>query len=174
MFQDVEAAMNAAAKRDDVDSTRLGVLGGSYGGYATLWVVSHTNRYKAAVAERVVSFMQSENLTADFAGKGGLAGGTYSMGPAWDPASTAYAKFSPLTYVAQVQTPLLILHSDMDTRTPIDQTLQEFTALKILGRTVEYVAVPNETHDLSRTGSPLHRVERLRIISDWMGKYLAP
>jgi dipeptidyl aminopeptidase/acylaminoacyl peptidase len=62
----------------------------------------------------------------------------------------------------------------MDTRTPIDQTLQEFTALKILGRTVEYVAVPNETHDLSRTGSPLHRVERLRIISDWMGKYLNP
>jgi dipeptidyl aminopeptidase/acylaminoacyl peptidase len=174
MFQDVEAAMDAAAKRDDVDDTRLGVLGGSYGGYATLWVVSHTNRYKAAVAERVVSFMQSENLTADFAGKGGLAGGTYSMGPAWDPASTSYAKFSPLTYVAQVQTPLLILHSDMDTRTPIDQTLQEYTALKILGRTVEYVAVPNETHDLSRTGSPLHRVERLHIISDWMGKYLNP
>jgi dipeptidyl aminopeptidase/acylaminoacyl peptidase len=174
MFQDVEAAMDAAAKRDDVDSARLGVLGGSYGGYATLWVVSHTNRYKAAVAERVVSFMQSENLGADFAGKGGLAGGQYSMGPAWDPASTSYAKFSPLTYVAQVQTPLLILHSDRDTRTPIDQTLQEFTALKILGRTVEYVAVPNETHDLSRTGSPLHRVERLRIISDWMGKYLNP
>ena len=174
MFQDVEAAMDAAAKRDDVDATRLGVLGGSYGGYATLWVVAHTNRYKAAVAERVVSFMQSENLTADFAGKGGLAGGTYAMGPAWDPASASYAKFSPLTYVAQVQTPLLILHSDMDTRTPIDQTLQEFTALKILGRTVEYVAVPNETHDLSRTGSPLHRVERLHIISDWMGKYLSP
>jgi dipeptidyl aminopeptidase/acylaminoacyl peptidase len=174
MFKDVDAAVDAAAQRSDVDTARLGVLGGSYGGYATLWVVSHTDRYKAAVAERVVSFLQSENLGADFAGKGGLGGGSYNWGVPWDPASTDYAKFSPLTYVAQVHTPLLILHSDRDTRTPIDQTITEFTALKILGRTVEYVAIPNETHDLSRTGSPIHRVERLHIISDWMGKYLKP
>jgi dipeptidyl aminopeptidase/acylaminoacyl peptidase len=174
MFDDVEAAMNAAAQRPEVDASRLGVLGGSYGGYATLWVISHTNRYKAAVAERVVSFLQSENLGADFAGKTGLGGGYYTWGPPWDPASTLYAKFSPLTYVADVHTPVMILHSDLDTRTPLDQTLQEFTALKILGRTVEYVAVPNETHDLSRTGSPIHRVERLHLIADWMGRYLKP
>jgi dipeptidyl aminopeptidase/acylaminoacyl peptidase len=174
MFQDVQAVMDAAVQRPDVDPARLGVTGGSYGGYATLWVVSHTDRYKAAVAERVVSFLQSENLSADFAGKNGLGGGYYTWGPPWDPASTTYAKFSPLTYVANVRTPLLILHSDRDIRTPVDQTLQEFTALKILGRTVEYVAVPNETHDLSRTGSPIHRVERLHLIADWMGRYLHP
>ncbi|HKU82119.1 MAG TPA: S9 family peptidase [Candidatus Tumulicola sp.] len=174
MFQDVEAVMNAAVTRPDVDPARLGVTGGSYGGYATLWVISHTDRYKAAVAERVVSFLQSENLSADFAGKNGLGGGYYTWGPPWDPASTDYAKFSPLTYVANVRTPLLILHSEDDTRTPIDQTLQEFTALKILGRTVEYVAVPNETHDLSRTGSPIHRVERLHIVADWLNRYLHP
>lgn len=174
MFQDVQAVMDAAVARPDVDATRLGVLGGSYGGYATLWVISHTDRYKAAVAERVVSSLQSENLGADFAGKGGLGGGYYTWGPPWDPASTNYAKFSPLTYVESVRTPLLILHSDLDTRTPLDQTLQEYTALKILGRTVEYVAVPGETHDLSRTGSPIHRVERLRLIADWLGKYLSP
>jgi dipeptidyl aminopeptidase/acylaminoacyl peptidase len=174
MFEDVQAVMDAAALRPDVDASRLGVTGGSYGGYATLWVISHTDRYKAAVAERVVSFLQSENLAADFAGKNGLAGGYYSMGPPWDPASTQYAKMSPLTYVANVHTPLMILHSELDTRTPIDQTLQEFTALKILGRTVEYVAVPNETHDLSRTGSPIHRVERLHLIGDWLNRYLQP
>ncbi|HEU5479550.1 MAG TPA: S9 family peptidase, partial [Candidatus Tumulicola sp.] len=160
MFQDVQAVMDAAVQRPDVDASRLGVTGGSYGGYATLWVIAHTDRYKAAVAERAVSFLQSENLAADFAGKNGLGGGYYTWGPPWDPASTLYAKFSPLTYVANVRTPLLILHADLDTRAPIDQTLQEFTALKILGRTVEYVAVPDENHDLSRTGSPIHRVER--------------
>ena len=172
MFADVQAVMDAAVRRPNVDVTRLGVLGGSYGGYATLWVIAHTDRYKVAVAERAVSNVQTENLAADFAGKNGLGGGYYTWGPPWDPASTDYAKFSPLTYVANVHTPVLILHSDEDTRSPIDQTLQEYTSLKILGRTVEYVAVPNENHDLSRTGSPIHRVERLHLILDWLQRYI--
>ncbi len=174
MFQDTQAVMDAAIARPDVDASRLGVLGGSYGGYATLWVVAHTDRYKVAVAERVVSNLMTENLGADFAGKNGLGGGYYTWGPPWDPASTDYAKFSPITWVENVHTPLLILHSSLDTRTPLDQTLQEFTALKILGRTVEFVDVPNETHDLSRTGTPIHRVERLHLIAGWLGKYLSP
>ncbi|MBV9332443.1 MAG: S9 family peptidase [Candidatus Eremiobacteraeota bacterium] len=173
MFADVQAVMDAAVQRPDVDVTRLGVLGGSYGGYATLWVISHTDRYKVAVAERAVSNLQSENLAADFAGKNGLGGGYYNWGPPWDPASSDYAKFSPLTYVAAVHTPVMILHADEDTRAPIDQTLQEFTSLKILGRTVEYVAVPDENHDLSRTGAPIHRVERLHLILDWLQRYLS-
>jgi dipeptidyl aminopeptidase/acylaminoacyl peptidase len=172
MFADVQAVMDAAVRRPDVDATRLGVLGGSYGGYATLWVIAHTNRYKVAVAERAVSNVQSENLAADFAGKNGLGGGYYTWGPPWDPASTDYAKFSPLTYVAAVHTPVMLLHADEDTRAPIDQTLQEFTSLKILGQTVEYVAVPDENHDLSRTGSPIHRVERLHLILAWLAKYI--
>lgn len=172
MFEDVEDAMDAAVHRPDVDASRLGVLGGSYGGYATMWVVAHTDRYKVAVAERGVSNLQSENLAADFAGKNGLGGGYYTWGPPWDPASTDYAKFSPLTYVADIHTPIMLLHSDNDTRAPIDQTLQEFTALKVLGRTVQYVAVPNEDHDLSRTGSPIHRVERLHLILDWLRHYI--
>ena len=174
MFEDVQAVMDAVVHRPDVDVTRLGVLGGSYGGYATLWVIAHTDRYKTAIAERAVSNLQSENLAADFAGKNGLGGGYYTWGPPWNPASTDYAKFSPLTYVEGVHTPLLILHADEDTRAPIDQTVQEFTALKVLGRTVEYVAFPNENHDLSRTGTPIHRVERLNILIDWLGRYLSP
>ncbi len=172
MFADVQTVMDAAVRRPDVDPSRLAVLGGSYGGYATLWVIAHTDRYKAAVAERAVSDLQSENLAADFAGKNGLGGGDYTWGAPWNPSSVDYAKFSPLTYVESVHTPLLLLHADEDTRAPIDQTLQEFTALKILGRPVEYVAVPNENHDLSRTGSPIHRVERLRLILDWLKKYV--
>lgn len=172
MFADVQAVMDAAVRRPDVDASRLGVLGGSYGGYATMWVVSHTNRYRVAVAERGVSNLQSENLAADFAGKNGLGGGYYTWGPPWDPASTDYAKFSPLTYVASIRTPIMLLHSDEDTRAPIDQTLQEFTSLKILGQPVEYVAFPDENHDLSRTGSPLHRVERLHLILAWLGRYI--
>lgn len=172
MFAGVQAVMDAAVRRPDVDASRLGVLGGSYGGYATLWVISHTDRYKVAVAERAVSNMETENLAADFAAKNGLAGGYYSMGAPWDPANTAYARFSPLTYVESVHTPLLILHSDEDTRAPIDQTLQEYTALKILQRPVEYVDVPGENHDLSRTGGPIHRVERLRLILDWLARYI--
>lgn len=172
MFADVQAVMDTAVRRPDVDVTRLGVLGGSYGGYATLWVIAHTNRYKVAVAERAVSNLQSENLAADFAGKNGLGGGYYNWGPPWDPASTDYAKFSPLTYVAGIHTPVMVLHADEDIRAPIDQTLQEYTSLKILGRTVEYVAVPDENHDLSRTGSPIHRVERLHLILDWLHRYL--
>lgn len=172
MFEDVQAAMDAAITRPGVDSSRLGVLGGSYGGYATLWVIGHTTRYKAAIAERVVSDMQSENFGADFASKNGL-GGFYAWGAPWD-STSMYRAISPLTYVENVKTPLLILHSDEDTRTPLDSTLQWFTLAKILGEKIEYVAVPGENHDLSRTGAPIHRVERLTLLANWFNRELKP
>lgn len=175
MFDDVQRVMDHAITFPTVDASRLGESGGSYGGYASLWVISHTNRYKVGIAERAVSNLSTEQLVADFGGANGFGkyNTPYGFGPYWDPSSLNY-KESPLTYVENVHTPLLILHSDEDTRTPIDQTLQEFTSLKILGRTVEYVDVPGENHDLSRTGSPLHRVERLHLLNDWLRKYLTP
>jgi dipeptidyl aminopeptidase/acylaminoacyl peptidase len=174
MFDDVQRVMDQAITRPSVDRDRLAVSGGSYGGYATLWVVSHTNRYKAAIAERAVSNMTSEQLAADFASANGFgAFDSHGFGDPWNPKTLNYAE-SPLTYVQNVHTPLLLLHSEDDIRTPIDQTLQEYNALKILGRPVEYVDVPNENHDLSRTGAPLHRVERLHILSDWLHHYLRP
>jgi len=87
-------------------------------------------------------------------------------------AGNKFAEQSPVSYVASVKTPLLLLHATNDIRTPIDQTLQEYSALKILGRSVTYVEFPRENHDLSRTGEPIHRVERLHILSDWMDRYL--
>ena len=172
MFDDVQRVMDAVVKRPDVDPNRLGVSGGSYGGYATLWVVGHTHRYKAAVAERVVSNLATEQLAADLASDNAL-GGRYSWGLPWQ-AGNQYMQQSPISYVAGSVTPLLILHSEEDTRTPIDQTLQWFNAAKILGRPIEYVAVPGENHDLSRTGSPIHRVERLHILAQWFARYLKP
>jgi len=172
MFDDVQRVMDAAITRPGVDATRLGVSGGSYGGYATLWVISHTNRYKTAIAERAVSNLTSEQLVADFAGKNGFGDfETYGFGNPWDPKSLNYTE-SPLTFVENVHTPVMLLHSEEDIRTPVDQTLQEYTALKILGRPVEYVVFPGENHDLSRTGAPLHRVERLRIERAWLARYL--
>ncbi len=172
MFDDVQRVMDAAIKRPSVDANRLGVLGGSYGGYATLWVVGHTNRYKAAIAERVVSNLATEQLAADLASDNAL-GGRYSWGLPWE-RGNSYLEQSPISYVGDAVTPLLILHSEEDTRTPIDQTLQWFNAEKILGRPIEYVVFPDENHDLSRTGSPIHRVERLRMLSQWMQTYLTP
>lgn len=172
MFDDVEHVMDEAVKRPGVDANRLGVSGGSYGGYATLWVIAHTHRYKTAIAERVVSNLATEQLAADLASDNAL-GGRYAWGLPWEKDNT-YLSTSPISYVANVTTPLLILHSEEDTRTPIDQTLQEFNALKILGRTVQYVIVPGENHDLSRTGAPIHRVERLHILSSWLQQFLRP
>jgi dipeptidyl aminopeptidase/acylaminoacyl peptidase len=172
MFDDVQSVMDAVVKRPDVDASRLGVLGGSYGGYATLWVISHTDRYKVAIADRPVSDLQSENLSSDFASKNGL-GGFYQWGNFWD-TNNLWASMSPITYAKDVHTPVMILHSSEDTRATVDSSVQEFTLLKILGRKAVYVVVPGENHDLSRTGAPIHRVERLTITTNWLNSYLKP
>ena len=168
MYADEMAVVDAAIRRPEVDASKLGVLGGSYGGYATLWIIGHTTRFKGAVAERAVSDLQSLILAADFAGANDP---TYAWGNAWDHQQT-YWDQSPLKYVANVRTPVLIVHSENDIRTPIDQTLQEFDALRVLGRTAEYLEFPRETHDLNRTGEPIHRIERLHRIEDWLDRYV--
>lgn len=171
MFDDVQRVMDRAVARPDVETARLAVSGGSYGGYATLWIVSHTHRYRTSIAERAVSDLPQEQLSADIAASNTFGSYDRAWGKPWDPKSHNDAQ-SPLTYVENVTTPMLILHSEEDTRTPIDQTAAEFNALKILGRTVEFVDVPGENHDLSRTGSPIHRVERLHIEEQWLQRYL--
>lgn len=170
MFDDEMAVMDAVERRPDVDTSRLAVSGGSYGGYSTLWVISHTHRFKTAIAERVASNMTTQWLAGDV----NIAWDPrYSWGNPWDHFTQNW-KMSPAAYVANIQTPLLLLHGDEDIRTPIGETAQIYSALKILGRTVEFVKFPRENHDLSRTGEPIHRVERLRISADWYAKYLHP
>jgi dipeptidyl aminopeptidase/acylaminoacyl peptidase len=162
------AVMDVVAERRDVDPGRLGVLGGSYGGYATLWVIGHTHRFKAALAERVVSNMTSSFLACDECSS---ISAKYSFGNAWDH-QAAYWATSPIASIANVVTPLLLLHSDDDTRTPLVDADQWFTLAKALHEPITYVQVPRENHDLNRTGEPIHRVERLHLIENWFAKEL--
>ncbi len=172
MLEDITAVVDAVVKRPEVDPARLGVSGGSYGGYATLWIVSHTDRYAVAISERPASDLATQSLDWELASSNAL-GGEYAWGKPWDPTSANYVD-SPLRYVEDVHTPVLLLHSSEDTETPLDQTLIEFSALRQLGKTAEFVEFPHENHDLNRVGAPIHRIERLHILEDWLARYLHP
>ena len=149
-------------------SHRLGVMGGSYGGYATARVLSHDLRFKSAVAERgLFSFLS-------FAGTSDI-GPWFSrmyLGDGLDDLETV-ALSGPLSAADAIETPTLILHSEGDYRCPIEQAEQLFVKLQMNGVPSEMVRFPaDEGHELSRSGSPKHRLERFEIILDWHGRYL--
>ncbi len=165
---DLMAAVDWAIGQGYVDPERLGVLGGSYGGFMTNWVIGHTDRFKAAVTQRCLSDMYSTFGTDDiyFAGSRQTIGGD-----PWDDPDI-YWELSPITYVDRIETALLIEHQEQDLRCPIGQAQQLFTALKRRGKTVEMMLYPDESHGMSRTGQPRHRIERLNAILDWFDRYL--
>jgi dipeptidyl aminopeptidase/acylaminoacyl peptidase len=167
-FDDLMAVTDEAIKRFPfIDADRLAVMGGSYGGYMTSWIVGHTDRFACAISERAVNDMASEDGTADFAGFfRGYVGADF-----WE-APDAYRSISPITYAEQMTTPLLILHSENDLRCPINQGEQLFTILRSLRREVEFVRFPGESHELTRSGSPTHRVQRFEIVLDWLDRHL--
>jgi dipeptidyl aminopeptidase/acylaminoacyl peptidase len=165
---DVMAAVDWVVAQGYVDENRMGVTGGSYGGFMTLWIIGHTDRFKAAVTQRCVSNLHSFYGTSDI----GFTFGEYEFGgTAWE-RQEHFLKYSPVSYVASMTTPLLITHSEEDYRCPIEQAEQVFVSLKRLGREVEFVRFPDENHNLSRTGKPKHRVERLEYIVGWFDKHL--
>jgi dipeptidyl aminopeptidase/acylaminoacyl peptidase len=161
-YKDLMAAADAASKLPYVDASRMGVCGGSYGGFMTNWIVGHTERFKAAVTERSLSNLFSFYGTSDI----GFEDYREFGGAAFDRAE-AYMKMSPITYVKNVKTPLLILHSENDLRCPVEQAEQLYGMLKALRREVEFVRFPEECHDLSRTGRPDRRLARLEFILRW-------
>jgi dipeptidyl aminopeptidase/acylaminoacyl peptidase len=168
-YRDVMLGVDAALARAPwADPARLGVLGGSYGGYLTNWIVTQTDRFKAAVTQRSICNMTSKWGTSDI----GFHGNDLQWGGAPWRNLQFYIDRSPLTHVEKVVTPLLIIHSERDLRCPIEQGEQFFTALKYLRRTVEFVRFPDEGHELSRSGQPLHRLENQRRIVGWFAKYL--
>jgi dipeptidyl aminopeptidase/acylaminoacyl peptidase len=169
-YQDLMAVVDTAVERFGfIDPGRLGVLGGSYGGYMTTWIVGHTDRFKAAVSERAVNNLVSAYGSSDlfwaFAGQFGSH--LYEDFEAW-------VKRSPSRYADSIKTPLLIIHSENDLRCAIEQAEHLFITLRLRKHEVEMVRFPGESHELSRSGSPLHRVERFRIILDWFDRHLKP
>ncbi len=165
---DVLAALDDALRRQRwIDPQRQVVTGGSYAGYLTAWVVAQDPRFKAAVAQRGVYELST------FFGEGNawrlvpshFGGYPWEEGP-------VLRNNSPLTHVSQIQTPLLIMHADNDLRTGVSQSEVLYRSLKVLGRPVEYVRYPRAGHDLSRSGHPKQRMDRLLRIYEFMERYV--
>lgn len=167
-YVDVMNGVDAALKRYPwIDQDRMGVTGGSYGGFMTNWIVGHTDRFKAAVTLRsVVNFISDE----------GTRDGAYGHTP--DFSGDLFERFdfywdrSPLKYAKNVKTPTLILHSDNDFRVPLEQGEQWFRALRHFGVTTEIVMFPRENHNLTRTGEPRHLVESMNWQLYWFDRFL--
>jgi len=167
---DLVAAVDAAIERypDRIDPGRLGIMGGSYGGFATARITAMTDRFASSVVERGLLVWES-------------FGGTSDIGPFFDrmflnglePVTfETLQAASPLTYVDRITTPTLVLHSDEDWRCPVEQAEQFFAALRRKGVEAEMVRFPGEGHELSRGGKPKHRVERFDVILEWHGRHL--
>jgi len=168
-FQDLMKAVDIVSTRADVDSTRMGVTGGSYGGFMTAWITTKTNRFKAAQADRMISNWWSWYGTSDVPGLTEFE----FFGKPWENEKT-YDELSPIRFVDKVRTPTLIVQSEEDHRTPMADAEQWFMALKKQGVDVELVRYPRSTHDLSRTGEPWLLVDRLGRLRQWFGHYLKP
>jgi dipeptidyl aminopeptidase/acylaminoacyl peptidase len=167
-YDDVMSGIDAALKRYPwIDREALGVTGGSYGGYMTNWIVSHNNRFKAAVTLRSLSNFISDEGTREQA----YGHEDYFKGALFENLDQ-YWEASPLKHARNVRTPVLILHSDMDFQLPLEQAEQWFRALRYYGVLSELVLFPRENHNLTRTGEPRHVVESLNWQLYWFDRYL--
>lgn len=167
-YADLMAVTNAVARKSYVDGKRLGVLGGSYGGFMTTWILGHNQRFKAGVTMR-----QAGNRLMQFGASDYNASERHSFGGAWPwEKPMAYLKQSPNFHAHRITAPLLIIHSEQDLRCPVSQADELFTILKALGRETEYIRFEGESHGLSRGGKPQNRLERLKRIQDWFRRYL--
>ena len=166
-YQDLMKAVDIAAKRPDVDSTRMGVTGGSYGGFMTAWVETKTNRFKAAEADRMISDWTYWYGASDAQGLTEFE----FYGKPWDN-FVMYDTLSPIRHVTKVKTPTLIVQSEDDFRTPMGNAELWFMALKKQGVPVELVRYPRSTHELSRSGEPWLLVDRLGRLRQWFTYWL--
>jgi dipeptidyl aminopeptidase/acylaminoacyl peptidase len=166
-YADVLAGTDFLESLPYVDERRIGITGGSYGGFMTNWAVGHTRRYKAAVTQRSVVDLKPFFGSSD---TGFLFHYEFGGHP-WT-AKEAYERMSPITYAENIRTPLLILHNENDLRCAIEQAENLFATLKVLGRRVEFVRFPEEPHGLSRSGRPDRRLVRLEKIVGWFKRYL--
>ena len=167
-YDDLMAWADFVAGKPYIDRKRMGVAGGSYGGYMTNWITGHTHRFAAASTQRSICNFTSMWGSSDF---------NWNFQelvddlPPWENIDR-YWEMSPMKYVGNVKTPTLITHSEQDLRCVIEQAEQWFVALKRLGVPVEMVRFPDEPHGLSRNGRTDRRIERLNLIRNWFDQYL--
>jgi dipeptidyl aminopeptidase/acylaminoacyl peptidase len=166
-YQDLMKAVDIAAARPDVDSTRMGVAGGSYGGFMTAWITAHTNRFKAAETDRMISNWHSWYGSTDVQ----FLTEFEFFGKPWDNPAL-YDLLSPIRYVDHVRTPTLMIQSEEDYRAPIADAEQWYMALRKRGVPVEFVRYPRSTHELSRSGEPWLLVDRLGRLRQWFSYWL--
>ncbi len=167
-WEDVQALTDHLAALDTVDGDLIGIGGGSYGGFMTSWAIGHTNRYKAALVERAVTNWETMAGTSDI--------GSWFMGMLlfadWHSDLAKLRELSPMAHADNIRTPTLVLHSEEDWRCPIEQAEQLFSVLRRNKVDVTFARFPGENHELSRAGSPKHRVERLRLVHDFYARHL--
>jgi dipeptidyl aminopeptidase/acylaminoacyl peptidase len=167
-YKDLMNAVDFALEKFPfLDRERMGVTGGSYGGFMTNWIVGHTDRFKAAVTQRSISNWISFYGVSDI----GYYFTEWQIQSDLSDIQTLW-KHSPLAYVDQIKTPLLILHGEKDYRCPIEQAEQLFIALKRKKKTTKFIRFPEANHELSRSGNPKLRLERLNAIKDWFNEHV--
>ena len=170
-YKDLMTAVDYVLAQGWADEKRLGVTGGSYGGFMTNWVVTQTDRFAAAITHRSIANWVSFSGTPDFGPTFNRS--SHKVQDPWSPEGVeALWKISPLKYVANVKTPISIMHSEFDYRCPIEQAEQFYMAIKFYGKApTEMVRHPRSNHDLTRMGPPTVRVDRFHKILNWFGKY---
>ena len=167
-FPDLMAGVDHAIGQGYVDADRLGVTGGSYGGYMTNWIISHTERFSAAVTDRCESNLISVWGTAD---PQEMLLTELEFGLPYE-TPEAFLDHSPIMYAHRIKTPLLMIHGEADYRCPVSEAEQLFSALKRRGQEVVFVRYPGENHGLSRSGTPSRRLDRLQRIAKWFVDHL--
>jgi dipeptidyl aminopeptidase/acylaminoacyl peptidase len=165
---DLMKAVDLMVARPDIDSTRMGVTGGSYGGFMTGWITTKNRRFAAAQVDRA-----DMNWASWYGGSDAAQGLTESelYGKPWEKGNI-YDAVSPIKFVQNVRTPTLIVHSEEDYRVTIGQGDEWFMALKKQGVPVEYIRYPRSSHELSRSGEPWLLVDRLGRLRDWFTYWL--
>lgn len=162
---DVLALLDTALQRDDLDGARVGLMGGSYGGYMTSWLASQApGRFVAGISERAVNAWDSFTGSSDIG---------YFFSDAYVGSDLQVQRDrSPLYHADEIAIPLLIIHSEQDWRCPIEQAQRLYVALKSRGHATEMLLFPGEGHELSRSGRPKHRVARFEAIVEWWNRHL--
>jgi dipeptidyl aminopeptidase/acylaminoacyl peptidase len=162
---DLLALLDAAVSRPDLDGDRVGVMGGSYGGFMTSWLAGHTGRrFAAAISERAVNAWDSFSGASDI-------GHFFTDGYVGLDRDEQWAR-SPLAHADGIEIPFLIVHSEQDWRCPVEQAQRLFVALRSRGADTELLLFPGEGHELSRSGRPKHRLQRFEAILSWWAEHL--